>query len=62
MSSARLLDQAQTALSIEGISSRRTWQPPTATTGPYLAVHHTDILLDRVRLIVREVDSFAVQR
>lgn len=62
MSSSSLLDKAQTALSIEGIPSRRTRQAASATTGPYLAVHHADVLLDRVRVIVREADAFAVQR
>ena len=62
MSSSSHLDKAKAALSIEGIASRRTRQPATATTGPYLAVHHPDALLDQVRLIVRKADSFAVQR
>jgi hypothetical protein len=62
MSSSKLLDDARTALSIEGISSRRAPQPASATTGPYLAVHHADALLDQVRAIVRDADAFAVQR
>lgn len=62
MSSSTLLDQARSALAIEGIQSRRTRQPAEATTGPYLAVHHPDALLDQVRVIVRQADAFAVQR